>query len=120
VVGAPERPGPHRRKHRWKRIEQDQREAKHREAVALFRYGLIADLTMSGRRGLYKKLPREGGPTRDPGSTGAGWRPNFGVAALPTVAGFQHVAKPRSQRPDARIPREVADLLLETKDQNRR
>jgi hypothetical protein len=52
------------------RIEEEQREAKHREAVALFRYGLIADLCDVGRRGLYKKLREKAARDYEiPGST---------------------------------------------------
>jgi putative transposase len=107
------------------RIEDDQLgEAKHREAVALFRYGLIADLRDVGRRGLYKKLREKAARDYEiPGSTRRrvapetlrGWLRDF------RRGGFEALLpKPRSDNGLTRaIPREVADLLLETKDQNR-
>lgn len=106
------------------RIEEDQREAKHREAVALFRYGRIADLCDVSRRGLYKKLREKAARDYEiPGSTRRrvapetlrGWLRDYrrgGFGAL--------LPKPRSDNGLTRaIPREVADLLLETKDRNR-
>jgi transposase InsO family protein len=107
------------------RIEDDQLgEAKHREAVALFRYGLIADLRDVPRRGLYKKLREKAARDYEiPGSTRRrvapetlrGWLRDF------RRGGFEALLpKPRSDNGLTRaIPREVADLLLETKDQNR-
>ncbi len=106
------------------RIEEDQREAKHREAVALFRYGLIADLRDVSRRGLYKKLREKAARDYEiPGSTRRrvapetlrGWLRDY------RRGGFEALLpQPRSDNGLTRaIPREVADLLLETKDQNR-
>ena len=97
---------------------------KHREAVALFRYGLIADLTDVGRRGLYQKLREKA--ARDyqiPGSarrrvateTLRGWLRDY------RRGGFDALL-PKARRDNGltrAIPRDVADLLLEIKDQNR-
>jgi transposase InsO family protein len=106
------------------RIDEEQREAKHREAVALFRYGLIADLCDVGQRGLYKKLREKAARDYDiPGSTRRrvapetlrGWLRDYRCGGFGAL-----LPKPRSDNGLTRaIPREVADLLLETKDRNR-
>ena len=106
------------------RIEEEQREAKHREAVALFRYGLIADLRDVGRRGLYKKLREKAARDYEiPGSTRRrvapetlrGWLRDYRRGGFDAL-----LPQPRSDNGLTRaIPREIADLLLETKDQNR-
>lgn len=94
------------------------------EAVALFRYGLIADLLHVGRRGLYKKLREKAALDYEiPGSprrrvapeTLRGWLRDY------RRGGFDALRpKPRRDNGLTRaIPREVADLLLETKDKNR-
>lgn len=97
---------------------------KHREAVALFRYGLIADLSEVGRHGLYKKLREKAARDYEiPGSfrrrvaveTLRGWLRDYRRGGFDAL-----LPKPRRDNGLTRaIPREVADLLLETKDQNR-
>ena len=99
-------------------------DTKHHEAVALFRYGLIADLLDVGRRGLYKKLRDKAARDYDiPGSTRRrvatetlrGWLRDY------RRGGFDALL-PKVRRDNGltrAIPREVADLLLETKDKNR-
>lgn len=94
------------------------------EAVALFRYGLIADLLHVGRRGLYKKLREKAELDYEiPGSqrrrvapeTLRGWLRDY------RRGGFDAL-RPKSRRDSGltrAIPRDVADLLLETKDANR-
>jgi len=64
---------------------------KHREAVALFRYGLIADLADLSRRGLYKKFREKVLPRRlaDAGARGlsdghrGGWWAQQGATCWP-------------------------------------
>ena len=97
---------------------------KHHEAVALFRYGLIADLLDVGRRGLYKKLRDKAARDYDiPGSTRRrvatetlrGWLRDYRRGGFDAL-----LPKPRSDNGMTRaIPPAVADLLLETKDNNR-
>src|SRR5512133_1223919 len=94
------------------------------EAVALFRYGLIADLLHVGRRGLYKKLREKAALDYEiPGS------PRRRVATETLRGGLRDyrrggfdALRPKPRRDNGltrAIPREVADLLLETKDKNR-
>lgn len=97
---------------------------KQREAVALFRYGLIADLCETNRQGLYKKLREKAARSYDiPGSlrrrvateTLRGWLREYRRGGFDAL-----LPKPRRDNGLTRaIPREVADLLLELKDQNR-
>lgn len=97
---------------------------KHHEAVALFRYGLIADLLHVGRRGLYKKLREKAARDYEiPGSTRRrvaletlrGWLRDYRRGGFDAL-----LPKPRRDNGLTRaIPRDVADLLLETKDKNR-
>jgi putative transposase len=96
------------------------------EAVALFRYGLIADLAQlaPGERGLYAQLQKKAEKTYDiPGS-------RRGTVAVETLrgwlrdyrrGGFEALRpKPRADRGQARaIPDEVADLLCTIKDDRR-
>ncbi len=96
----------------------------HHEAVALFRYGLIAELLDIGRQGLYKKLREKAARDYDiPGSTRRrvapetlrGWLRDYRRGGFDAL-----LPKPRRDNGLTRaIPREVADLLLETKDKNR-
>ena len=99
---------------------------KQREKIALFRYGLIADLIHrpSGERGLYAKLAEKASREHEiPGTLRRrvaaetirewlrAWRKGGFDALLP---------KTRSDAGQARaIPREVADLLVHMKDENR-
>lgn len=99
---------------------------KHREKVALFRYGLIADLIHlpPGERGLYAKLAEKASRDHEiPGTLRRrvaaetirdwlrAWRSGGFEALLP---------KTRSDAGQARaIPREVADVLVHLKDENR-
>lgn len=97
---------------------------KHREAVALFRYGLIADLADVSRRGLYQKIREKAARDYEiPGSlrrrvaveTLRGWLRDYRRGGFDAL-----LPKPRRDNGLTRaIPREVADLLVETKDQNR-
>ena len=99
-------------------------DTKRHEAVALFRYGLIADLLDVGRRGLYKKLRDKAARDYDiPGSTRRrvatetlrGWLRDYRRGGFDAL-----LPKPRTDNGMTRaIPRAVADLLLETKDKNR-
>jgi putative transposase len=99
-------------------------DTKHHEAVALFRYGLIAELLDIGRQGLYKKLREKAARDYDiPGSTRRrvatetlrGWLRDYRRGGFDAL-----LPKPRRDNGLTRaIPREVADLLLETKDKNR-
>ncbi len=96
------------------------------EAVALFRYGLIADLAQlaPGERGIYARLQKKAEKTYDiPGS-------RRGTVAVETLRGWLRDyrrggfdalrPKPRADRGQARtIPDEVADLLCTIKDDKR-
>lgn len=100
------------------------RDDKYREAVALFRYGLIAEFTQVSRRGLYEKLREKAAHDYEiPGSlrrrvaveTLRGWLRDYRRGGFDAL-----LPKPRCDNGLTRaLPREVADLLLETKDQNR-
>ena len=96
------------------------------EAVALFRYGLIAELAQlaPGERGTYARLQEKAAKTYDiPGSrrgkvaveTLRGWLRDY------RRGGFDALRpKPRADRGQARaIPDEVADLLCTIKDDKR-
>jgi putative transposase len=97
---------------------------KHNEEVALFRYGLVADLADVGRHGLYKKLREKAARDYDiPGSTRRrvapetlrGWLRDYRRGGFDAL-----LPRPRSDNGMTRaIPPAVADLLLETKDKNR-
>lgn len=96
---------------------------KHSETVALFRYGLVADLADVGQRGLYRKLREKAARDYDiPGSTRRrvapetlrGWLRDYRRGGFDAL-----LPKPRSDNGMTRaIPQTVADLLLETKDKN--
>jgi transposase InsO family protein len=98
---------------------------KHRERVALFRYGLIADLIHhpAGARGLYKLLHEKAARDHDiPGTlrrriaaeTIRDWLQAY------RSGGFDAL-KPKLRRDNGscRLPQEVADLLVELKEQDR-
>lgn len=98
---------------------------KHRERVALFRYGLIADLLHHppGARGLYKLLHERAAREHDiPGTlrrkvaaeTIRDWLQSY------RSGGFDAL-KPKVRRDNGscRLPQEVADLLVELKEQDR-
>jgi transposase InsO family protein len=96
------------------------------DAVALFRYGLIADLVHlpPGERGLYARLRKKATQTYDiPGS-------RRGKVAAETLRGWLQLwrrggfealrPKPRADQGQARaIPAEMADLLCMIKDDRR-
>jgi transposase InsO family protein len=99
-------------------------DSRHHETVALFRYGLIADLLNVDRRGLYKKLHEKAARDYDiPGSTRRrvapetlrGWLRDYRRGGFDAL-----VPKPRCDNGLTRaIPGAIADLLVETKDKNR-
>ncbi len=94
------------------------------EKVALFRYGLIGDLTHlpPGGRGLYKKLEAKGAldyaipfstRTRVAPETIRDWLKNYRQGGFPAL-----MPKPRGDQGQSRaLPRDVADLLLSIKDE---
>ena len=99
---------------------------KQSEAVALFRYGLIADLThlAPGTRGLYRLLEEKAAKdycipsstrTRVAEETLRGWLKQW------RVGGFEALQpRPRSDLGGSRaLPQEVKDLLLSIKEDNR-
>jgi transposase InsO family protein len=99
---------------------------KRSEEVALFRYGLIADLThlMPGTKGLYRLLGEKAAKdycipastrTRVAEETLRGWLKKY------RVGGFEALApQPRSDAGSSRaLPQEVKDLLLSLKEDNR-
>lgn len=97
---------------------------KRNEEVALFRYGLVADLAEVGRHGLYKKLREKAARDYDiPGSTRRRVAPETlrGWLRAYRRGGFDALLpQRRSDNGMTRaIPQAVADLLLETKDKNR-
>ena len=100
-------------------------DTEHQQAVALFRYGLIADLVnlQPGSKGLYAKIEHKaGGEYAIPGSTRTrvaaetirDWLKRYrrgGFTAL--------LPKPRADRGQSRsLPPEVVDVLLEIKEGN--
>lgn len=99
-------------------------DGRRQDAVALFRYGLIADLLDIGRRGLYKKLREKAAHDYEiPGSTRRhvapetlrGWLRNYRRGGFDAL-----IPKPRRDNGMTRaIPGNVADILVETKDKNR-
>lgn len=96
------------------------------EAVALFRYGLIADLAQlaPGERGIYARLQEKAEKTYDiPGSRRGKVAPETmrGWLRAYRRGGFDALRpKPRADRGQARaIPDEVADLLCTIKDDKR-
>ena len=100
-------------------------DAERRRLVALFRYGVIADLIHieSGQRGLYAKLREKAAQDWTiPGSqrrkveaeTIRGWLSDYRRGGFDAL-----VPKVRRDSGSARaLPQEVADLLCETKDQH--
>jgi putative transposase len=100
-------------------------DAERRKQVALFRYGMIADLLHieRGQRGLYAKLREKAARDWDiPGSrrrrveaeTIRGWLSDYRRGGFDAL-----VPKVRSDAGSPRaLPREIADLLCETKDQH--
>jgi len=99
---------------------------KQREKIALFRYGLIADLIHlpPGERGLYAKLTEKASREHDiPGTlrrrvaaeTLRGWLGDWRKGGFDAL-----LPKTRSDAGKARaIPSEVADVLVHMKDENR-
>jgi putative transposase len=100
-------------------------DAERRKQVALFRYGVIADLIHieRGQRGLYAKLREKAARDWDiPGSqrrrveaeTIRGWLSDYRRGGFDAL-----VPKVRSDLGSPRaLPREITDLLCETKDQH--
>lgn len=100
-------------------------DAERRKAVALFRYGLIADLIhlKRGERGLYKKLREKAAQDWDiPGTlrrrveveTIRGWLADYRRGGFDAL-----VPKVRRDAGSGRaIPQEICDLLCETKEQH--
>lgn len=100
-------------------------DAERRKQVALFRYGVIADLIHieRGQRGLYAKLREKAARDWDiPGSqrrrveveTIRGWLSDYRRGGFDAL-----VPKVRCDLGSPRaLPREIADLLCETKDQH--
>src|SRR5512145_559094 len=91
---------------------------KRNEEVALFRYGLVADLAEVGRHGLYKKLREKAARDYDiPGSTRRRVAPETlrGWLRAYRRGGFDALLpQRRSDNGMTRaIPQAVADLLLE-------
>lgn len=96
------------------------------DEVALFRYGLIADLVhlQPGERGIYARLREKAAQTYDiPGSrrgrvaaeTMRGWLQDWRRGGFPALR-----PKPRADQGQARaIPEKVADLLCMIKDDKR-
>ena len=99
---------------------------KHREKVALFRYGLIADLIHlpPGERGLYAKLGEKASREHEiPGTlrrrvaaeTMRGWLSDWRKGGFDAL-----LPKTRSDAGQARaIPPAIADMLVHMKDENR-
>lgn len=100
-------------------------EKKRIEEVALFRYGLIADLVHlpRGHKGLYRRIREKADVSYSiPGSTRMRVAPETirGWLTLHRKAGFEGLKpKARKDAGESRaLPREVADLLLTTKEEN--
>ena len=105
--------------------DREQQDAERRKAVALFRYGVIADLVHAepGQRGLYAKMRAKSAQEWDiPGTlrrkvqveTMRGWLADYRRAGFDAL-----MPKVRSDAGAARaIPQPIADLLCETKEQH--
>ena len=97
----------------------------HRHAVALFRYGLIADLVRlePGSKGLYAEIERKAAAEHTiPGSTRTRVAPETLRHWLKHYrrGGFEALLpKPRADRGQSRsLPAQVVDVLLEIKEDN--